>query len=103
MSLVLMSRIVLAVLALFVVWRLLSALGKRFVSQGLGADSYSRFSPNQRRRRAERRSPGPEELLECSACGTFVPSGRALPGTDHRVFCSAACRDAASDPGRHDQ
>jgi hypothetical protein len=103
MWLALMSRIVLVVLALFVVWRLLSALGKRVVSQGLGADSFSRFSPNQRRRRAEQGDPGPEELLECATCGTFVPTGRALPGADRRVYCSAACRDAASDRNRDDQ
>jgi hypothetical protein len=103
MSILLMSRIVVIVLALFVVWRLLSALGKRASSRGLGADSYSRFSPEQRRRRAEQRPSGPEELLECAACGTFVPRGRAVPGAGDRLYCSTTCRDTDDERSRHDQ
>jgi hypothetical protein len=103
MSLLLMSRIVVVVLALFVLWRLLSAVGKRASSRGLGADSYSRFSPEQRRRRTGQRPRGPEELLQCSSCGTFVPRGRALPAADGDIFCSPECRDAASDGVRREQ
>ena len=103
MSLLLMSRIVVVVLALFVLWRLLTAVGKRASSRGFGADSYSRFSPEQRRRRTEQRPRGPEELLQCSTCGTFVPKGRALPATDGRVFCGPECRDAANDEVHREQ
>ncbi len=91
-----MSRIVFIVLALFVVWRVLSSLGKRSAAGGLGADSFSRFSPQQRRRRldldGEPPDETPEELLRCVHCGTYVPRGRALPGEGNDVFCNQACR-----------
>ena len=64
-----MPRIVFFVLALFELWRLLSAIGKRCSSAGLGADSYSRYHPRQRRRRMglDDTSPTehPEELFRC--------------------------------------
>ena len=92
-----MSRIVIFVLALFVLWRVLSSLGKRAAASGLGADSYSRFNPMQRRRRLnleeEPRADSPEELLACSRCGTYVPDGRAIFGGEGDVFCSRSCRD----------
>jgi hypothetical protein len=92
-----MSRIVLFVLALFVIWRVLASLGKRAASAGHGADSFSRFSPRRRRRRLdERRTPSggvAEELLPCSTCGTFVPSGRAVIDDRNGVFCSEHCRE----------
>lgn len=91
-----MPRIVFFVLLLFVVWRLLSSLGKRRASGGLGADSYSRFSPRQRRRRLDlEHDPSevsPEELSECAHCGTFVPTGRALIGRGDAVYCGEKCR-----------
>jgi hypothetical protein len=92
-----MPRIVFFVLLLFVLWRVLSALGKRRSSSGLGADSYSRFHPRQRRRRREmdatERSSKPEELLKCLSCGTYVPSERAIVGEGDHVFCSQSCHD----------
>lgn len=92
-----MPRIVFFVLALFVLWRLLSALGKRSSSAGMGADSYSRFHPRQRRRRMDlddqSRPKSAEELFRCVECGTYVPSGRALIGEGDDVFCSQSCRD----------
>jgi hypothetical protein len=92
-----MSRIVLIVLALFVVWRLLSAVGRKNASSGLGADSYSRFNPRQRRRRLDledvQRQVAPEELSQCARCGVFVPQGRAVRGEGSDVFCSQECRD----------
>ncbi len=98
-----MSRIVVLVLALFVLWRALSAFGKRASSRGLGADSYSRFSPEQRRRRAEQRSGVPEDLLECASCGTFVPQRRALVAGDGRVFCSPECREVCDKGDSREQ
>ncbi len=93
-----MSRIVFFVLVLFVLWRVFSALGKRAATGGLGADSYSRFNPRQRRRRLDLDdSPGqdvPEELLRCVQCGTYVPDGRSVAGEGDDVFCSQTCRDA---------
>jgi hypothetical protein len=103
MSILFMSRIVVVVLALFVVWRLLSTMGKRASSRGLGADSYSRFSPEQRRRRAAQHRGGPEELRECAVCGTFVPRGRALSGPGEAVYCSTTCRDVDNEGSRDDQ
>ena len=92
-----LQRILLVVLVLFVVWRLLSAMGRRLGQQSPGADSYSRFSPNKRRRRREwARSgsdDGPERLVACSHCGTLVPAGRALAATSGETFCSPECRD----------
>jgi hypothetical protein len=90
-----MPRIVFIVLALFVLWRVLASLGKRRAAGGLGADSYSRFSPRQRRRRLDLDDPAeptPEELLRCAECGTYIPSGRVLVGEGDAVFCGSACR-----------
>ena len=93
-----MSRIVLAVLALFVVWRLLAALGRKLSSDGHGADSYSRYAPRARgRRRASTRadhgSETPEQLVACASCGTLVPTRRALAVPDRGVVCSESCRE----------
>lgn len=92
-----MPRIVFIVLALFVMWRVLCALGKRRVTDGFGADSFSRFSPRERgRRRGLDRDPSadpPEELISCAQCGTYVPRGGALPDESGGAFCSRPCRD----------
>jgi hypothetical protein len=96
-----MPRIIIFVLALFVMWRVLSSLGKRRASGGLGADSYSRFSPQQRRRRMDLENdspnPSPEELAECAQCGIYVPVGRALFAQRETVFCGERCRQAHRD------
>jgi ribosomal protein L32 len=98
-----MSRIVLFVLVLFVVWRLLSSFGKRASSQGLGADSYSRFSPRKRRQRRMEHRPGTsEELVACARCGTYVPRDRALPGPGGSALCGETC-DAETDRSSHEQ
>ena len=101
-----MSRIVFVVLVLFVVWRLLSAIGKRTSSASLGADSFSRFHPRQRRRRMDRedgpRQPSPEELFKCVHCGTYAPVGRALAGEGFDVFCCQPCRDEHRNEGHID-
>ena len=80
-----MQRILIFVVLLLVVWRILAAIGRRQAERAPGADSFSRFSPEARRRRRQSAAAGPaplEELIECSICGTFVPTGRAL--TDGR-------------------
>jgi len=102
-----MPRIVLIVLALFVLWRLLSAIGRRLSTDGHGADSYSRFSPRARRRRrtdsgaeSDERHRPPEALVQCASCGTFVPRGRALPASAGELACSDECRRALDGAGR---
>lgn len=101
-----MPRIVFFVLALFVLWRLLSAIGKRGSSTGLGADSYSRYHPRQRRRRVgldDTPTPDhPEELFRCVQCGTYVPDGRVLTGEGDDVFCSESCRHEHRAEGHSD-
>ncbi len=90
-----MQRILLVVAVLLVVWRILAAIGRRLSERSPGADSFSRYSPEARRRRqkwSENSSPTTEDLVECSACGTFVPAGRALTSGDRRVFCSEHCQ-----------
>lgn len=99
-----MPRIVLIVLALFVLWRLLSAIGRRLSNDGHGADSYSSFSPQARRRRraasgSDSGRIAPETLVQCASCATFVPRGRAVSAGDGAVACSEECRRAL-EPGR---
>jgi hypothetical protein len=99
-----MQRILLLVVVLLVVWRVLAAIGRRLTEKAPGADSFSRFSPQARRRRkqwSERGTARVEELVECTQCGTFVPSGRALPSDVGRVFCSEDCRDRAAVGSNH--
>jgi hypothetical protein len=99
-----MPRIVFFVLALFVLWRVVSALGRRSASSGLGADSYSRFHPRQRRRRmagdGPRSADQAEELVGCVQCGTYVPVVTAAAGgADGETRCGR-CRSETRDGGR---
>jgi hypothetical protein len=98
-----MQRILIVVVVLIVVWRVLASIGRRLDQREPGADSFSRFSPEARRRR--QRTGGTqgrvEELVECSRCGTFVPAGRALTGGDQRTYCSEECSHPAADPSAH--
>jgi hypothetical protein len=90
-----MQRILLVVVVLLVVWRILASIGKRLSEKAPGADSFSRFSPDARRRRRQWTGSDAgtvEELVECAACGTFVPAGRALAFGDGRSACSEECR-----------
>ena len=99
-----LSRILFVVVVLLVVWRLLAAWTTRSRRSGLGADSYSRYSPNQRKRRREwarqSRETAPEKLVACSYCGTLVPVGKALGSGEDAVFCQDSCREraATADP-----
>jgi hypothetical protein len=90
-----MQRILIVVVLLLVVWRILASIGRRLTDRAPGADSFSRFSPEARRRRkqwSEGSSGRVEELVECARCGTFVPAARALTSGKDRIFCSEDCR-----------
>ncbi len=95
-----MQRILVFVVVLLVIWRILSALGRRLSEKAPNADSFSRFSPEARRRRKQWSGEGDqrvEELVECSRCGTFVPAGRALARDGGGSFCSEECRRQVAD------
>jgi hypothetical protein len=98
-------RILLLVAVLLVVWRLLASLGRRLDRDAPGADSYSRFSPRKRRQRREwaasEGAGGPERLVACSVCGTFVPTRRALTSESGGPFCGPACREASEAASGH--
>ena len=100
-----MQRILIAVVVLLVVWRILASIGRRLSENAPGADYFSRFSPEARRRR--RKAGGAvqemEELVECTVCGTFVPVGRALTDGKSRFFCSEDCRHPAPGSSEHER
>jgi hypothetical protein len=101
-----LQRILLIVVILLVIWRILSAWGKRLASKGMGADSYSRFSPFERKRRRSESSTQPsepEELVACSSCGTYIPVRRALTSEAGRQFCSEDCRGTAGLSSENDR
>ena len=88
-----LRRVLVVVVLLYVAWRLLSARGRRNQEQAPGADSYSRFSPQARRRRHEVRAEVAESqrLVPCDACGTLVPESRVLAVGVGRHACGADC------------
>ena len=98
-----MQRILLVVVVLLVVWRILASIGRRLSEKAPGADSFSRFSPEARRRRRQAAGDARtmEELVECIGCGTFVPTGRTLTDGDSRVFCSEDCRQRVRVSSEH--
>jgi hypothetical protein len=101
-----MQRILIIVVVLLVVWRILASIGRRLSEKSPGADSFSRFSPEARRRRRQWSDGGArkvEELVECTVCGTFVPVGRSLSDGDNRVFCSENCRHGGTAPSEHER
>ncbi len=100
---VMMQRILLVVVVLLIVWRILASIGRRLSEKAPGADSFSRFSPEARRRRQQAGGEARrmEELVECCACGTFVPSGRALTDGSSRIFCSEDCRHRVAVSSEH--
>lgn len=100
-----MQRILIVVVVLLVVWRILASIGRRLSEKAPGADSFSRFSPEARRRRkqwSEGETGTVEELVECTTCGTFVPVGRSLSDGASRVFCSDECRNSQGSAAEHD-
>jgi len=87
-----LQRILIVVLILFVVWRLLAMWGRRMRGAQPGADSYSRFNPQQRRQRRDQFRQPPEALVACDVCGTMIPVGRALFADGDRKVCGPECR-----------
>lgn len=85
-----LQRIAVICLVLFVIWRLLAALGRR--GQGAGADSYSRFSPEARRRRRAG-AAGSNRLVACAGCEAMIPEDRALSVSGGRFACGSECLD----------
>lgn len=96
-----MQRIVLIVAALFVLWRLLTALGKRSATTRRGAEDFSRFSAKSRdrRREAARRRDDGGDLVACHHCQTMIPASRAVTVGSSGTFCSQACAAAHEEPG----
>jgi len=88
-----LRRILFVVIVLFLVWRVVTAWGRRLRRDQPSADSFSRFSAKSRERR-RRGDPVPEELVSCDSCGTYVPLHKALASKNGRHFCSEACRRA---------
>ncbi len=76
----LMQRILIVVVVLLVVWRLLAAIGRRLATKAPGADSFSRFSPEARRRRKQWTGGGQPPLKSSSnvshAAPSYRPAGR---------------------------
>ena len=89
-----MRHILLVTAILYVVWRILVAIGQRKRREARGADTFSRFSAASRRR--ERSG---ELLVPCDRCGVLVPASRLLEGPDGR-YCSERCRDGGEAGGR---
>jgi len=91
-----MQRIVIIVAVLYLLWRVLAAMGRRTVESGKGAEDFSRFNARSRdrRRAAKERQAANVELIACSHCGTFVPSDRALKSSIGAVCCSPECETA---------
>jgi hypothetical protein len=88
-----MQRIAIVICVLFIVWRVLSAYGKRLRREGAGADDFSRFSARRRDRLRRMRSMEKERtLIACSVCGTYVPMDRVVNGEEGQVFCGEECR-----------
>ncbi len=101
-----LQRIALVVAVLYVVWRILSAYGRKLGRTTDGADRFSRFSRRERDRWARadgaEQAPPREELVACAACGTMIPASRARLSSDGRRVCSEGCRktaDAVRDDG----
>ena len=94
-----MHRILIFVTALFIIWKLVAAFGKRSSKESSGADDFSRFSAKQRdhrRRMKNAAQQAQQELVECAECSTFVPAGRVLRNGDGPSYCSERCRSAGT-------
>ncbi len=91
-----MQRIIIIVALLYVLWRVLAALGRRTAASGKGAEDFSRFNARSRdrRRAAKERQAENVELIACAHCGTFIPSDRALKSGVGAVCCGRRCADA---------
>jgi len=88
------QRIAVIVLVLFVLWRVLTAVGKRLMKDSAGAEDFSKFSARRRDRRNRFRpsgGPGNDELVECAGCASWVPASRVSRANDGSAYCSEAC------------
>ncbi len=88
-----MQRIIIIVAVLYVLWRVLTAFGRRTAASGKGAEDFSRFNARSRdrRRAAKERQATNVELIACARCGTFVPADRSLKSSEGVVCCSREC------------
>ncbi len=91
-----MQRIIIIVAVLYVLWRVLTAMGRRTAASGKGAEDFSRFNARSRdrRRAAKERQAENVELIACTHCGTFIPSDRSLKSSEGVVCCSRKCQVA---------
>lgn len=92
-----LQRIALLVLALYIIWRVITIWGRNLQKKSSGSDDFSRFSArsrDRRRRQQERSQRAVEELVACSRCGTLIPMSRAILAHGSRSVCSVECRDA---------
>ncbi len=91
-------RLLVLIVILYVLWRILVAVGNRQRRTAARADDFSRFSA---RRRDRFRDEG-ETLAPCDRCGVHVPESWLVAGRSGR-YCGEACREAAqrgdSSPG----
>ncbi len=88
-----MQRIIIIVAVLYLLWRVLAAVGRRSATTGRGAEDFSRFSgrSRDRRREAKDRQKTGVELVACQQCGTLVPSDRLLTSGNGVFCCSEPC------------
>jgi hypothetical protein len=70
-----MSRTLLIVIVLYVIWRVLYAYGRRMDRRSRGAEDFSKFSAKRRDRVGEREAQPVSggELVSCSGCGVLTP------------------------------
>ncbi len=98
-----LQRIALVVAVLYVVWRIISAYGRKLGRTADGADRFSRFSRRGRDRWTPpldaEPEPRREDLVECAACGTMIPASRTRLTADCRRVCSDVCGKAAGAVG----
>ncbi len=95
-----MRRFLFFVIILYVVWRVLSIVGRRMERSSRGASRFSRFDHRGPGGVGNGRPQG-EKLVPCQRCGTLLPASRALPGTRGAFYCSDDCRDLAiAEDGR---
>lgn len=90
-----MQRIIIIVAVLYVLWRVLAAMGRRTAASGKGAEDFSRFNARSRdrRRAAKERQAENVELIACAHCGTFIPTDRTLTSGEGVMCCSRDCAD----------
>lgn len=91
-----MQRIIIFVAVLYVLWRVLAAMGRRSAASGRGAEDFSRFNVRSKDRREAARARHEEdvELIPCAHCQTLVPADRALSLPSGVTCCSRRCADA---------